>query len=84
MPCLAPVSLSQNDVIVQRKFTIIIPGRVRRRDESVPISNPSGQSDRGSETNGKDEWNRLRDQLKPLLIEDGGLSSIQNGENWDI
>ena len=42
---------------------------------------PSAQSDRSSETNGKDEWNRLKDQLKPLLIEDGGLSSIQSGEN---
>ena len=30
------------------------------------------------------ELNRLREQLRPLLIEDGGLSSIQNGENWDI
>ena len=50
-------------------------------DESVPVSTPSAQSDRSSETNGKDEWNRLKDQLKPLLIEDGGLSSIQSGEN---
>ena len=30
------------------------------------------------------EWSRLRDHLRPLLIEDGGLSSIQNGEDWDI
>ena len=27
------------------------------------------------------EWNRLKDQ--GLLIEDGGLLSIQNGRNWD-
>ena len=51
------------------------------RDESVPVSMPSAQSDRSSETNGKDEWNRLKDQLEPLLIEDRGLSSIQSGEN---
>ena len=66
---------------MQWKFTNNIPGRVRRRDESVPASMPSAQSDRSSEMNGKDEWNRLKDQLKPLLIEDGGLSSIQSGEN---
>ena len=66
---------------MQWKFTNNIPGRVRRRDESVLVSTPSAQSDRSSETNGKDEWNRLKDQLKPLLIEDGGLSSIQSGEN---
>ena len=29
----------------------------------------------------EDEWNRLKDQLKSLLTEDGGLSSIQSGEN---
>ena len=66
---------------MQWKFTNNIPGRVRRRDESVPVSTPSPQSDRSSEMNGKDEWNRLKDQLKPLLIEDGDLSSIQSGEN---
>ena len=66
---------------MQWKFTNNIPGRVIRRDESVPVSMPSAQSDRSSETNGKNEWNRLKDQLKPLLIEDGGLSSIQSGEN---
>ena len=66
---------------MQWKFTNNVPGRVRRRDESVPASTPSAQSDRSSETDGKDEWNRLKDQLKPLLIEDGGLSSIQSGEN---
>ena len=66
---------------MQWKFTNNIPGRVRRWDESVPVSTASAQSDRSSETNGKDEWNRLKDQLKPLLIEDGGLSSIQSGEN---
>ena len=66
---------------MQWKFTNNIPGRVRRLDESVPVSTSSAQSDRSSETNGKDEWNRLKDQLKPLLIEDGGLSSIQSGEN---
>ena len=65
---------------MQWKFTNNIPGRVRRWDESVSVSTPSAQSDRSSETNGKDEWNRLKDQLKPLLIEDGGLSSIQSGE----
>ena len=66
---------------MQWKFTNNIPGRVRRRDESVPVPTPSAQSDRSSETNRKDEWNRLKDQLKPLLIEDGGLSSIQSGKN---
>ena len=66
---------------MQWKFTNNTPGRVRRRDESVPVPTPSVQSDRSSETNGTDEWNRLKDQLKPLLIEDGGLSSIQSGEN---
>ena len=66
---------------MQWKFTNNIPGRVRRRDESVPVSTPSPQSDRSSETNGKVEWNRLKDQLKPLLIEDGDLSSIQSDEN---
>ena len=73
--------MSQANMVLQRKFTINIPGGVKRQDESVPISSPSGQNDRGGETNGKDEWNRLRDQLKPLLIEVGGLSSIQNSEN---
>ena len=66
---------------MQWKFTNNIPGRVRRWDESVPVSTPSPQSDRSSEMNGKDEWNRLKDQLEPLLIEDGDLSSIQSGEN---
>ena len=66
---------------MQWKFTNNIPGRVRRRDESVPVSMLSAQSDRSSETNRKDEWNRLKDQLKLLLIEDGDLSSIKSGEN---
>ena len=30
------------------------------------------------------EWQLIKDQLRPFLIEDGGLSSIQNDENWDI
>ena len=30
------------------------------------------------------EWSRLRDQLWPFLIEDGGMCNIQNGENWDL
>ena len=30
------------------------------------------------------ECKRIQDQLRPFLIEDGGLCDIQNGENWDI
>ena len=79
---VSPVSFSQqNDVAVQWKFINNILGRVRRQDESVQVATPSAQSDRSSETNAKDEWNRLKDQLNSLLIEDGGLSSIQSGEN---
>ena len=30
------------------------------------------------------EWKRIQDQLRPFLIEDGGLYNMQNGENWDF
>ena len=30
------------------------------------------------------EWKRIQDQLRPFLIENGGLCDIQNGENWDL
>ena len=30
------------------------------------------------------ECKRIQDQLRPFLVEDGGLCDFQNGENWDI
>ena len=30
------------------------------------------------------EWKRFQDQLRPFLIEDGGLYNIHSGENWDL
>ena len=30
------------------------------------------------------EWKRIQDQLRPFLMEDGGLYDIHSGENLDL